>query len=622
MDNNYYIFIKRSSFLFLFTEKELVQKFKAQEVDMMLRKHIQRQNTQLLDKITVIPLIPVTSPSTRKRRVKPGKVFSDRPITPTVDNTNALQLLEDERNRLLQASTTAEDTKQKLQQELRKALSRRNTSNPSVSTKGHSTSKQRSTKRHSSPKVSTKRHSIPPVHALPRSSATVSRAPPSPVIQEVTDSVDNEEIAIDLTQNTKVVIDSVIHSEDNEQHESPVARTRKRKYTKFQADSNNNSCSDEELDEASVQQRIKVFKPTVSHVHSQQLDMSRSSYYDSLIDDMIESQSIDKTTECDTDCMGRVRLPISQQGSASKQHISDMYKAKLSKPGGVRSMPDQPIFYNRYATATDRVLSEVNSDKPFYQGATEVPDEFCLLLKEDTPSLAEIDSGNLKLPIQDVKDVEGSLSYAHRSLDMINRGIQFNETVTANILGMIGTMVPVLEGAPNQFVDGLNIIKINAAAQSASFLELQIAVESTLDHLSYSQSVLEINRRAKLLNQVKFKNSITPADKRTLKASPLCSENLIDPQAAVDILHKARKLKDGGYPGHKFNESSAVQHTPASKVAEKCSLVDSCSIDESAPTSTSPLRPAAREPPAATLSAPEGGSDRSFSPGGDDGSNQ
>ena len=189
MNNYYYMFIKQSSFLFIFTEKELVQKFKAQEVDMMLRKYIQRQNTQLLDKSTVIPLIPVTSPATRKRKVKSGKVFSDRPITPTVDNTNALQLLENERNRLLQASTTAEDTKQKLQQELRKALSRRDTRNPSVSTKGHSTSKQRSTKR----------HSIPPTHALPRSSATVSRAPPSPVIQEVTDSVDNEDIPIDLT---------------------------------------------------------------------------------------------------------------------------------------------------------------------------------------------------------------------------------------------------------------------------------------------------------------------------------------------------------------------------------------------------------------------------------------
>ena len=321
-------------------------------------------------------------------------------------------------------------------------------------------------------------------------------------------------------------------------------------------------------------------------------------------------------------CMGRIRLPISTQCNASKQHVSDTYKTKLSQPGGTRSMPDQPVFYNRYAAATDKVLSEAKCDKPFYQGATEVPDAFCLLLQEDTPSLAEIDSGNLKLPIQDVKDVEGSLSYAHRSLDMINRGIQFNETVTANVLGMIDTMTPVLQGAPNQFIDGLNIIKINAAAQAASFLELQMAVESTMDHLSYSQSVLEINRRAKLLNQVKFKKSVTSADKRTLKASPLCSENLIDPQAAVEILHKARKLKDTGYPGHKFNESSAVQDTPASKVAEKCSIVEGASLDESAPTSTSPLRPAARELSATTQSAPEGGSDRSLSPGGDVGSSQ
>ena len=582
---------------------------------------MQRQNAQLLDNTTVVPLVPVISPSTRKRKVKPGKVFTDRPITPTVVNTSALQLLEKERNRLLQASTTAEETKNKLQQELRKALSRRNSSNTtSVST----TTSKESTKRHSrSHKVSTKRHSVPPTHPLPRSSATVSRAPPSPVVQEVMDIVDNEDIPIDLTQHTTVIVnDIVVNSEDNEEQDSPVSVTRKRKYSKFEADTNNNSCSDEELDEATIQHRIKVFKPSVSQVHAQQLDMSRSSYYNNLIDDMIETQNINKETDCDTDCLGRIRLPISQQCSASKQHVSDVYKAKLSKPGGVRSMPDQPIFYNRYAAATDRVLSEAKAEKPFYQGATEVPDEFCLLLKEDTPSLSEIDSGNLKLPIQDVKDVEGSLSYAHKSLDMINRGIQFNETVTANILGMIETMNPILEGAPNQFVDGLNIIKINAAAQSASFLELQIAVESTLDHLSYSQSVLEINRRAKLLNQVKFKNSITPADKRTLKASPLCSNNLIDPQAAVDILHKARKLKDGGYPGHKFNQSSAVQHTPASKVAEKCSIVDSCSLDESAPTTTSPLRPAAREPPATTPSAPEGGSDRSLSPGGDVGSPQ
>ena len=78
--------------------------------------------------------------------------------------------------------------------------------------------------------------------------------------------------------------------------------------------------------------------------------------------------------------------------------MSEVYKTKLSQPGGTRSMPDQPVFYNRYAAAIDKVLSESTSDKPFYQGATEVPDEFCLLLKEDTPSLAEIDSGNFETP--------------------------------------------------------------------------------------------------------------------------------------------------------------------------------------------------------------------------------
>ena len=352
---------------------------------MMYRKHIQRQNTHLLDSRVVVPLVPVTSPSTRKRKVKPGKVFTDRPITPTVDNTSALELLEQERNRLLKASTTADDTKRKLQQELQKALSRRSqkVSDPSSSsTKGHSTSKQ-STKRHSSsPTKSTKRHSIPPTQPLPRSSATVSRAPPSPVvIQEVMDSVDNEDIPIDLTQNTKVIIqDVLVNSEDNEKQDSPVSNTRKRKYNKFQSDTNNNSCSDEELDNAAVQQRIKVFKPSISQVHAQQLDMSRSSYYNSLIDDMLETQNIDKSTECDTDCMGRIRLPISTQCNASKQHVSDTYKTKLSQPGGTRSMPDQPVFYNRYAAATDKVLSEAKCDKPFYQGATEVPDAFCLLV--------------------------------------------------------------------------------------------------------------------------------------------------------------------------------------------------------------------------------------------------
>ena len=617
-----YIIIKQSFLFYLFTEKDLVQKFKAQEIDMMYRKHIQRQNTHLLDSKVVVPLTPVTSPSAKIRKVKPGKVFTDRADTPTIGNTSALQLLEKERSRLLTASTNAEDTKRKLQQQLQKALARRDQkgSSSSSSTKRHSSPKQ-STKRHSSPNKSTKRHSIPPIQ-LPRSSATLSKAPPSPsVVQGRNDSVTNEDIPMDLTQNAKVILSTdIVHvySEDNDNQDSPVSSTRKRKYSKFQSDSNNNSCSDEDLDEASVQNRIKVFKSSVSQAHAQQLDMSRSSYYDSLIDDMMETQNIDKATECDTDYMGRIRLPISTQCVGSKQNVSEMYKSKLSQPGGTRSMPDQPVFYNRYAAATDKVLSESSSDKPFYQGAIEVPDEFCLLLKEDTPSLTEIDSGNLKLPIQDVKNVEGSLSYTHRSLDMINRGIQFNETVTANVLGMIETMTPVLEGAPKQFIDGLNIIKINAAAQSASFLELQLAVESTMDHLSYSQSVLEINRRAKLLNQVKFKRSVSSTDKRALKASPLCSENLIDPQAAVEILQKARKSKDEGYPGHKFNKSSAVQATPASKVADKCAIVESSSKDESAPiTSASPLRSAARELPTTSQSAPGGGSDRSLSPGGD-----
>ena len=130
------------------------------------------------------------------------------------------------------------------------------------------------------------------------------------------DSVANEDIPIDLTQNTRIIMDTdnvTVYSEDNDNQDSPVSSTRKRKYSKFQSDSNNNSCSDEDLDEASVQHRIKVFKPSVSQAHDQELDMSRSSYYDSLIDDMLETQNIDKATECDTDCMGRIRLPISTQ---------------------------------------------------------------------------------------------------------------------------------------------------------------------------------------------------------------------------------------------------------------------------------------------------------------------
>ena len=84
INNYYYIIIKRSFLFYFITEKDLVQKFKAQEIDMMYRKHIQRQNAHLLDNKAVVPLTPVTSPSTRNRKVKPGKVFTDRADTPTI----------------------------------------------------------------------------------------------------------------------------------------------------------------------------------------------------------------------------------------------------------------------------------------------------------------------------------------------------------------------------------------------------------------------------------------------------------------------------------------------------------------------------------------------------------
>ena len=230
----------------------------------MYKKHIQRQNFHLLDNKAVVPLTPVTSPSVRNRKVKPGKVFTDRADTPTIGNNSALKLLEKERIRLLEVSLTAEETKKKLQQELQKALSKRDQkgSSTSRSTKRHSSPKKSSTKRHSSPKKSsTKRHSNLPSKPLPRSSETVSIAPPSPtVVQEKEDSVTNEDLPIDLTQNFQSVIDTdnvASYSDNNEKQDSPVSTTRKRKYNKFQSDSNNNSCSEED----SIQNRIKVFNP-------------------------------------------------------------------------------------------------------------------------------------------------------------------------------------------------------------------------------------------------------------------------------------------------------------------------------------------------------------------------
>ena len=129
-----------------------MKKFKAQETQMMHRKHIQKQNCHLLDSKAVVSLKPVTSPSTRNVKVKPGKVFTDRADTPTIGNNSALKLLEKERIRLLKVSSAAEETKKKLQQELQKVLSRRDQKRSSSST---------STKRHSSPNKSTKRHSSP-----------------------------------------------------------------------------------------------------------------------------------------------------------------------------------------------------------------------------------------------------------------------------------------------------------------------------------------------------------------------------------------------------------------------------------------------------------------------------
>ena len=109
------------------------------------------------------------------------------------------------------------------------------------------------------------------------------------------------------------------------------------------------------------------------------------------------------------------------------------------------------------------------------------------------------------------------------------------------------------------------------------------ALTSVIDHNVYTHATLESARRARLLAKSKLHPSLDkPDNKRLLKSSAFCTNNLVDPVICVDMLDKARTSKESSYIKHKGNSSSAVTSTAAASVASLS--VNSRAVGELSPT--------------------------------------
>ena len=104
-------------------------------------------------------------------------------------------------------------------------------------------------------------------------------------------------------------------------------------------------------------------------------------------------------------------------------------------------------------------------------------------------------------------------------------------------------------------------------------VETEEAVTSVMKHVAYSQSTVELSRRTKFLNKLKFRRQVTPEQKRLLRSSPLCTGNVIDPDLSSQVLFAMRSASQSRYPGHKQNTSTATAGSALTKLVDHLSTV-------------------------------------------------
>ena len=217
-----------------------------------------------------------------------------------------------------------------------------------------------------------------------------------------------------------------------------------------------------------------------------------------------------------------------------------------------------------------------------------MPNAFCSLLADNTPSISEVEQGCVLIPNQEVRNIEGSLGYTLKTMDVIHRSLMFDSQLVESKIQAIEEVKVMMQDSdvPPEFVEKIDLLLKRSVAQSQNVVEVEDALASCIQHVAYAQSTLELTRRTKMLKKLKFRAQVTPEHKRLLRSSPLCTNNIIDPDLSSQVLFEMRSSFQTRYPGHKTNSSTAEQESAVTKLATQLSLPPEDMVSHSPPVHT------------------------------------
>ena len=366
----------------------------------------------------------------------------------------------------------------------------------------------------------------------------------------------------------------------------------KRRYSKFQSkavlgDDNNNTLSSDSSEEVihsetpDTSYLPELLRKKVTH---QNFSRSRSVHYTQLVSNLVKTCSINPEV-ITQDHKGEDKIPISHFMEDRIQRLNTDYNEQVfDSTRSKRPAPTQPVFFSRFAVSTDNTNIEENS--PFY--GSNIPEDFCMMLSEKSAPITDVVGGQINLTSNECRNIEGSLSYNRRLLDLTCRTELLDQKLMVTDLKYIEQVKEFLlqHDAPEQLVTNLGYVT-NSIGSIFDNANCKIeALTSVIDHNVYAHATLESARRSRLLAKTKLHPSMDkPEVKRLLRSSAFCTNDLVDPAICVDILQEARSNKEGSYIQHKGNNSIAMTSTAASSVAESSTLGELSLTTQTAPES-------------------------------------
>ena len=411
------------------SERLQIKKLCVLERDIMLKLKMQHEAAQLFGAKsstqvfhTVHPgsvTLPVGSSSAHASNIVP-----DHSTTPAMENGEVLRLASERTIRLQKACQVANVTKEKLKQEIANALANRDTRD------SHSEAESQAS-------VTSMFHEkLPTSLSQPGKKRKYDRFTTDKDLSDENNNFQTEEDNMCNDSKDSIVIDD----------DMPTLQ-------RF------------DVLDAEEEEDVLICEPPELPRIPQEVDVDRTINFDNLVDNLTCFAGL--TRLVDKDHMQRVRLPPSPQLSSTLSAINAQFSADvLDERKKSRSFPQQPKFFNRFTAAGDRVENPRDVSVPF-QGATRFPNAFCSLLDESTPTIPTLDGGNVLIPGLDVHNIEGSLAYCLKTLDIIHRTMLFDSQLLESKLQALADVKAMMEESdiPPEFSAKIEFLYKHSLAQ-------------------------------------------------------------------------------------------------------------------------------------------------------------